>query len=76
MKWFEEIFLPSLYNQKKMYHGKTATFLTDKQADICRRYMTERICHGDYGQFDVFEHTYGESKIQLCEMGKYNILYW
>ena len=73
---FEETFLPSLFNRKKMYHGKVATLLTDKQADVCRRYMTEKICHGDYGQFGIFEHTYNESKIQLCESGKYNILYW
>lgn len=76
MKWFTETFLPSLYGRKTMYHGKEATFLTSKQADICRKYMTERICHGDYGQFGIFECVWNERKLQLCEAGKYTILYW
>ena len=76
MDWFTKTFLPSLYERKTMYHGKLATFLTIKQADICRKYMNERLCHGDYGQFGVFEYTYNEKKVQLCEAGKYNILYW
>ena len=76
MKWFEEVFLPSLFEKKKMVHGKVCTYITDKQAHICRKYMTEKICNGDYGQFSIYEHKYNECKIQLCESGKYNILYW
>jgi hypothetical protein len=76
MKWFEEVFLPSLFQQKKMVHGKVCTYLTEKQANICRKYMTERICNGDYGQFGIFEHTFNGNKIQLCESGRYTILYW
>lgn len=76
MDWFNEQYLPSLFQRKKSYHGRAATFLTDKQADVCRRYMNERICNGDYGQFVIFEYTFNDKKIQLCEAGKYTVLYW
>lgn len=76
MKWFAETFLPSLYERRKMYHGKIATFLTERQANICRKYMSERICYSDYGQFGIFEGQYDNKKIQLCEVGKYEVLYW
>lgn len=76
MEWFEKIFLTSLYNNKKMVHGKICSYITDRQADICRKYMAERVCYGDYGQFSVFEHLFNGNKIQLCEAGKYNIIYW
>lgn len=76
MEWFENSFLPSLYERKKMVHGKWCTYLTDKQADVCRRYMQVRKCHGDYGDFYLEEYTFNGNKIQLCESGKYNILYW
>lgn len=76
MKWFEETFLPSLFEQKKMGRSGLCTYLTEKQANICRKYMSERICHGDYGQFGIFEGSYNGNKIQLCESGRYTILYW
>ena len=76
MKWFLEVFLPSLHSIATQYHGKTVTFLTEKQADICRRYMTAKECHGFYGDFVIFEGFFNDKKIQLCEAGKYDILYW
>lgn len=76
MKWFESVFVPSLYERKRVVRGKTCTYLTDKQADVCRRYMSSKVCNGDYGQFEIFEGFYNGNKIQLCESGKYNVLYW
>lgn len=76
MEWFIEVFLPSLYQKSIQYHGKAATFVTPKQADICRRYMTSKVCNGDYGQFEIFECLFNNNKIQLCESGKYDVLYW
>lgn len=76
MEWFNTVFLPSLYDRRKMVRGKTVTYLTEKQAHICRRYMSVRICTGDYGQFYIMEHIYNGDKIQLCEEGKYLVLYW
>ena len=76
MEWFEKVFLPSLHEKKKTVHGKISTLLSQKQADICGRYMKSRICGGDYGQFEIYEYSFNGKKIQLCESGKYNILYW
>ena len=76
MSWFIEKFLTSLYERKKIVHGKECTYLTDKQADICKKYMNEKICYGDYGQFIIYDFTFNNNKIQLCEQGKYNVLYW
>ena len=76
MKWFKEVFLPSLRERAVQYHGKTATFVTAKQSDICRRYMTSRICNGDYGQFEIYEFEFNNHKVQLCEAGKHDIIYW
>lgn len=76
MKWFEEVFLPSLYEQRKNHYGKLVTFLTYKQAEICRRYLNERLCHGEYGDFCNYEGVFNDKKIQLCQHGKYDILFW
>ena len=38
MKWFKEVFFPSLVER---YKQKGSFKLSDKQADICRRYMKD-----------------------------------
>lgn len=76
MDWFNQVFLPSLYERRKTVHGKVCTYLTEKQAYICGKYMTERICCGDYGQFGIFEYLYNGNKIQMCQSGRYTVLYW
>jgi hypothetical protein len=77
MKWFTEVFLPSMIEKEKKqpekYRGQV--ILSDKQVDICRRYMNEKQCHGDYGYFTVFEFEAGSHRFQLCEAGKYTFLH-
>ena len=55
-KWFKEVFLPSF--DSKMNHPKypNRCILSEKQANVCHRNMTEKPCHGDYNEwYNVYE---------------------
>lgn len=74
MKWFTEVFLPSL--EKHMNNPKypNQCILSLKQAEICYRYMNERYCSGDYGGFYNYEIQVGNKYYQLTKRGKYTFL--
>lgn len=74
MKWFTDVFLPSL--EKRMNNPKypNQCILTPKQANICYKYMDTKDCHGDYGWFSIYEITVGNKKYQVSKAGKYIFL--
>lgn len=76
MKWFDEIFLPSLHERIVNNHGKAVTFITPKQADICYRYFKAEQHNSDYGYFDTYRYEYNGKNISLSEEGKYIKIYW
>ena len=58
MKWFEEVFFPSLVAR---YNEKGSFKLSDKQTDICRRYMKDtkniRFCQ-EFNGYGIFQVSY------------------
>ena len=47
MKWFREVFLKSLIEQLEKRQSNQM-WITEKQADICKKYMTQKSACGDY----------------------------
>ena len=76
-KWFDEIFLPSLVEKAKKNPAKyqNRVILSDKQFEICLKNMTEKQCHGDYGDFSILVYETCTYKVQADQSGKYNFMY-
>ena len=76
MKWFLEEFLPSQevrMNSNPKYPN--SCILSQKQAEICYRYMEPHYCKGDYGGFYNYEITTPDGKFfQMTSRGKYIFL--
>ena len=72
--WFEETFLPSF--EAKMHNPKypNKTILSDKQAEICHKYMDERECKSDYGWHTTYSKTVGGTVWYVHTTGKYTFL--
>lgn len=73
-KWFEETFLQSLEARMTNPKYPNQCILSEKQADICYRYMNSRNCSGDYGCFTNYEYTVGNKFYQMTKRGKYHFL--
>lgn len=73
-EWFEETFLPSF--EAKMHHPKypNQTILSDKQAEICRRYMDEEEVHTGYGWKTSYYKTVGGNRWYIYSQGRYTFL--
>ena len=74
-KWFKEVFLPSF--DSKMNHPKypNRCILSEKQANVCHRNMTEKPCHGDYNEwYNVYEAETETTKYTMYTAGKYTFL--
>lgn len=58
MKWFKEVFFPSLV---KRYEEKGRFKLSDKQTDICRRYMNDtknvNFCQ-EFNGYGIYQCSY------------------
>jgi len=76
--WFEETFLPSLENKMNTPKYHNSCILSEKQVDICKKYMDRKIHSGDYGIFASYEYDVnGDScrkHYHLGYYGKYPIL--
>lgn len=74
MKWFTEVFLPSI--EKRMNNPKypNSCILSDKQADVCYKYMNEVDCYGDYGNFVNYQIIANGYKWLMTKRGKYTFL--
>ena len=74
-KWFKEVFLPSF--DSKMNHPKypNRCILSEKQANVCHRNMTEKPCHGDYNEwYNVYEAETETAKYTMYTAGRYTFL--
>jgi hypothetical protein len=74
MKWFEEVFLPSLESKMNNPKYPNSCILSEKQAEICYKYMKAKSCRGDYGGFTNYEITIGGKYYQMTQRGKYHYL--
>lgn len=74
MNWFKDVFIPSL--EKKMNNPKypNQCILSDKQADICRKYMRAVYCRSDYSGFYNYEIVIDNKYYQMTSRGKYHFL--
>lgn len=73
-RWFEETFLPSF--EEKMHNPKypNQTILSERQADICRKYMDEKENKGDYGWHTTFSKKVGGTVWYIHTAGRYTFL--
>lgn len=74
-EWFEETFLPSF--EDKMHNPKypNQVILTDRQVDICHRYMDEEECRSDYGRWFVnYRKQIGGTVWYVHSAGRYTFL--
>lgn len=74
MNWFKDTFLPSL--EKRMNNPKypNSCILSQKQADVCYRYMKCKQHKGDYGTFATYEYETEKALFQMSFAGKYTFL--
>lgn len=74
-KWFKEVFLPNV--TKTMENNKKYPYtmiLSDKQADICYKYMEAKECKGDYGWFTNYYVESDGKKYMMYTQGRYTFL--
>lgn len=73
-EWFEEVFLPSF--EEKMHNPKypNQTILTERQAEICIKYMDEQETKGDYGWYTTFSKKVGGTEWYIHKAGRYTFL--
>lgn len=74
MAWFKNEFLPNL--EKRMNNPKypNQCILTEKQAEICYKYMKAVYCRGDYGGFYNYEIEADNKKYVMTKRGNYTFL--
>lgn len=74
--WFEEVFLPSL--EKRMNNPKypNQVILTDKQEQVCERYMTYKPCVDLYNRdFGIYIYNVGTKHYTMTFAGRYTFLH-
>lgn len=76
MDWFKTVFIPSICKRMNNPKYPCSAILTEKQSDICRRYMNARqCCDINYNTwFTVYEITIDDCHFSLREYGRYNII--
>lgn len=74
MKWFLEVFLPSL--EKRMNNPKypNQAIITNNQFEVCSKYFKPRQCYGDYGYFTIYEFAIESASYQITFRGRYIFL--
>ena len=74
-KWFTEVFLPSF--DPKMNNPKypNRCILSEKQADVCHKYMTAKPCHSVYGKwYNLYEAETETARYTMYKAGRYTFL--
>ena len=75
MKWFTEVFLQSLKERMNNPKYPNQCILSQKQADVCYKYMKSKQCCDDYGRwFCTYELTYNGECYLMSFRGKYTFL--
>lgn len=74
--WFDTVFLPSFDNRMSNPNYPNQCILSEKQADICRRYMTESSAHDSDYKKDFIYLTYaiGGTNYIVEYRGRYTFL--
>ena len=74
-KWFEDTFLPSFDRQMNNPKYPNRVILSEKQADICFRYMNSKQCRDTYNRYFT-QYTYDVGTRHYCMWfaGKYTFL--
>lgn len=72
--WFINQFLPSLDERMTNPKYPNSCIISRNQAEVCRRYMEERECHGDYGFFHMPEIDANGNHYYITHVGKYYFL--
>lgn len=78
MKWFKEVFLPSMedkFNNPSNPKYRNQVILTERQYNVCLRYMKQVQCYGEYGDFYIYEFETGNARYTLSNRGRYHFLY-
>lgn len=74
-EWFETVFLPSFDSKMNNPKYPNRVILSEKQADICLRYMKSRECCDTYGRyFSVYNYDVGTRHYCMWFAGKYTFL--
>lgn len=74
-KWFDDVFLPSVTERMESNKKYPNTMiLSEKQEDICLRYMEPKQCYGDYGYFTNYTYSLNGYKYLLYKQGRYSFL--
>ena len=74
MKWFTETFLPSLESRMDNPKYPNQCILSEKQAEVCYRYMESTQHRGDYGWFTNYSIKVGTKVYKMYSQGKYIFL--
>lgn len=73
--WFNNTFLPSVTERMENNQKYPNTMiLSEKQENICIRYMRPKQCYGDYGYFTNYEYECNGYKYQMYFHGRYTYL--
>lgn len=72
--WFLETFLPSLEARMTNPKYPNRCILSQKQAEICYKYMECSQHRGDYGTFATYELKTEDKWYQMTFAGKYTFL--
>lgn len=75
-KWFENVFLPSQIDRAKKQDPKYGwcVILSEKQADICYRYMDPKDHHGEYGWFSMYHYSITGYRFTVYKQGRYTFM--
>lgn len=73
-EWFEKSFLPSLEARMNNPKYPNQCIISQKQADICYKYMREQQHSGDYGCFSTLEYKTDCKFYQVTFRGRYIFL--
>lgn len=74
-KWFTDVFLPCF--DSRMNHPKypNRCILSEKQADVCHKYMNAKQCHSTYNKwYNIYEAETETAKYTMYKAGRYTFL--
>lgn len=76
-KWFDEVLIPSIISrilENKKYPN--SLILSEKQVNVCRRYMERKEEYNLYGKwFSFYEYHVDGFNLTLLKRGRYYIIY-
>lgn len=75
-EWFETTFLPSFEDKMHNPEYLNQAILSEKQAQICHKYMDEQECRSNYGKwFTTYRKQVGGTIWSVTTSGRYTFLH-